>query len=189
MYWSGKIEFKKFIFQFFNGIRMGKVGWIVLVLIVIFAIFLVMGNTFTTSYTVLVPYKINKTAFKSEKYYGNFTVEKCAEKPDPEYWTEKEGYTQKAVEEGYVDSQGGFKIAVLVELEDGSVWPVGYMGPVIKSGCENITILNTSDVRYRQEQFEYEVIENRTETRYRPLFEEWGLTGLVINFQGLQFKL
>jgi len=108
------------------------------------------------------------------------TREKCAEKPDPEYWDGM--FTKKAYEEGYVNlsyQEGqGMTMFVMIIGEGGSIYPMGYTGPMVKFNCTNITVYETV-LKYKTVEREREVEKQREETFYRPLFEDWGLDFLL----------
>jgi len=192
MSWSGKnlsnslghSKYLRLNHQFFDGITMGKLVKI-LVLIILFGCFVLLGNLVEVPYTAMVTY----TEMEKYNMTGQFPVvepvgtrEKCAEKPDPEYWTTK-GFTKKAYEEGYVNlsyqKSEGMTILGMVIGEDGSMYPLGYTGPMINFNCTNITVYEMV-LKYKTVETEREVEKQREETFYRPLLEEWGLNFLLL---------
>ena len=136
---------------------MGKVGWIVLVLIITFATSLFAGNLIKTPYTSYVIYTVKEPYNVTEFEYVPYTTEFCNQKPDP---------SCHGMEWG-------------VEYEDGSKdFFIQGCNISIKYNCRNITAYNYTQVT---KELIKETTKTKQEILYRPLFEEWGLYKLLLN--------
>ena len=141
---------------------MGKIGMIVLVLIILLGLLFAVGNRFEVSHTSMVIYKEMEPHIYTVTYYEKepYIAEEC----EPIYGPDKPGeIICPEPEEGYM--------TVCYSI-------LGY-GDVIGENCTNVTKYRLT-LKPRNVTLVKEVKKEKPETFYKSLFEEWDLNFLLL---------